>query len=70
VTLAPGGTAKSELAETSYGPYTANRCERTQAVALRVYIPDETDSQLVAHRLTVCANPRLHLLEHKPYVAG
>ncbi|HWJ82397.1 MAG TPA: DUF4232 domain-containing protein [Nocardioides sp.] len=70
VALAPGATARSELAETSYGPYTAKECQPTEAVALRVYLPDETDSQLVDHPLTVCANEKIHLLEHKPYTAG
>ncbi|GAA3814283.1 DUF4232 domain-containing protein [Nocardioides panacisoli] len=70
VTIAPGGTARSELAETSSGPYSAHTCRPAKAVALRVYIPDETDSQLVRHQVTACANPKVHLLEHKPYVAG
>lgn len=70
VTLAPGGTAQSELAETSSGPYSPRKCRPAKAVALRVYIPDETDSQLVRHEVTACANPKVHLLEHKPYMAG
>lgn len=70
VTLAPGDTAESEIVETSYGPYTAKECRPTKAVALRVYLPDETDSQLIDHPVTACANDRIHLLEHKPYTAG
>ena len=70
VTLAPGDEARSELAETSSGPYDSARCDPTEAVALRVYIPDETDSQLVDHPVTACANGSVHLLEHSPYEAG
>lgn len=70
VTLAPGDTARSELTETGSGPYDEAQCRPTDAVALRVYVPDETDSQLVDHRVTACANPRIHLLEHGPYEQG
>jgi hypothetical protein len=70
VTLAPGDEARSELAETSSGPYDEAQCRPTEAVALRVYIPDETDSQLVDHPVTACANPKVHLMEHAPYEQG
>ncbi len=67
VVLAPGDKVRSAVAETSFAPYPKNECRPTRVDGFRVYVPDETESQFIKHRTTGCANPRIHLLEHKAY---
>jgi hypothetical protein len=67
VTLAPGDKVRSAVAETSYAPYPRKRCQPTEVDGFRVYLPDETRSQFIEHPTTGCANPNVHLLEHKAY---
>ena len=67
VTLAPGDKVRSAVAETSYAPYPKNQCRPTKVDGFRVYVPDETRSQFIKHKTTGCANPKVHLLEHKAY---
>ena len=40
---------------------------RTKVDGFRVYVPDETRSQFIEHKTIGCANPKVHLLEHKAY---
>ncbi len=67
VTLAPGDKVRSAVAETSSAPYPRKRCRPAEVDGFRVYVPDETQWQYIAHPTIGCANPRVHLLEHKAY---
>jgi hypothetical protein len=67
VTLAPGDKVRSAVAETSYSPYPRKECRPTKVDGFRVYVPDETHSQFIKHPTTGCANPKVHLLQHKAY---
>ena len=65
--LAPGDKVRSAISETSYAPYPRHECRPTKVDGFRVYPPDETRSLFVAHPTTGCANPNVHLLQHKAY---
>ena len=65
--LEPGDKVRSAIVETSYAPYPKKECQPTKVDGFRVYLPDETRSQFIEHRTTGCANPAIHLLEHKAY---
>ena len=65
--LAPGDKVRSAVAETSYAPYPRRKCQPTEVDGFRVYAPDETRSFFIEHPTTGCANPAIHLLEHKAY---
>ena len=67
VVLAPGDKVRSAVVETSYAPYPKKKCRPTEVDGFRVYVPDETKSQFIEHPTTGCANPEVHLLEHKAY---
>ena len=67
VTLKPGDKVRSAVVETSYAPYPRKKCKPRKVDGFRVYVPDETRSQFVAHPTTGCANPAVHLLAHKAY---
>jgi hypothetical protein len=67
VTLAPGDKVRSAVVETSFAPYPRKQCQPTKVDGFRVYVPDETRSQFIKHPTTGCANPKVHLLEHKAY---
>jgi hypothetical protein len=62
----PGDRVRSRVAETSWGPY-AGRCRRAHVDGFRIYLPDETRSQYVAHPTTGCRNRHVHLLSHRAY---
>lgn len=64
--VAPGKRVFSPVVETSWGPY-AGRCRKAPVDGFRVYLPDETRSQYIAHPTTGCRNPRVHLLAHRAY---
>ncbi|MBZ5740540.1 DUF4232 domain-containing protein [Nocardioides mangrovi] len=65
-TVQPGERVRSRVVETSWGPY-AGRCRRAHVDGFRVYLPDETRSQYVAHPTTGCRNRHVHLLTHRAY---
>jgi hypothetical protein len=65
--LAPGDKVRSGVSETSYGAYSKSECQPTKVDGFRVYVPDETRSIYIQHPTTGCANPTVHLLEHKAY---
>jgi hypothetical protein len=67
VVLAPGEKVRGAVVETSYGPYPKAKCQPRPVDGFRVYLPDETRSQFIAHETTGCANPAVHLLAHKAY---
>jgi hypothetical protein len=65
--LAPGDKVRSAVSEAAYGAYPKAECRPTKVDGFRVYVPDETRSIYVEHPTTGCANPRVHLLQHKAY---
>jgi hypothetical protein len=65
--LAPGDKVRSAVVETSFGPFSTKECQPTDVDGFRIYVPDETHSIFLAHPTTGCANPKVHLLEHKAY---
>ena len=67
VVLEPGDKVRSAIVETSYAPYPRKQCRPTKVDGFRVYVPDETRSIYIEHPTTGCANPKVHLLEHKAY---
>jgi hypothetical protein len=69
VTLEPGERVAGQVVETSYGPFPKGQCRPTPVDGFRVYLPDETRSQFIAHPTTGCASPSVHLLAHKAFHA-
>jgi uncharacterized protein DUF4232 len=67
VTLAPGEKVRSAVTETSSAPYPKQKCQPVEVDGFRVYVPDETEWQYIAHPTTGCANRKVHLLEHRAY---
>lgn len=65
--LKPGDKVRSAIVETSFAPYPKKECRPTKVDGFRVYVPDETRSIFIAHPTTGCANPKVHLLQHKAY---
>jgi len=65
--VAPGERVRSQVDETSTGPYSDQECRPRKVAGFRVYLPDETRSQFVAHPTTGCADTDVHLLSHKAY---
>jgi hypothetical protein len=65
--LQPGDKVRSAVSETSTAPYPKNVCRPTEVDGFRVYVPDETHAIYIPHPTTGCANPKVHLLEHKAY---
>jgi len=65
--LQPGDKVRSAVSETSTAPYPKNICRPTKVDGFRVYVPDETHAFFIPHPTTGCANPKVHLLEHKAY---
>lgn len=67
VLVRPGQRVVSAVDAAVAALYPKRRCHPTKVDGFRVYLPDETRSQYVAHRTTGCANDRIHLLAHKAY---
>lgn len=67
LTLQPGQRARSAVSETVAGVYSPATCHPVHVDGFRVYVPDSTRSQFVAHPTTGCANSAVHLLSHRPY---
>jgi hypothetical protein len=65
--LQPGQRVHSPVVETSFAPYPKAKCHPRHVDGFRVYVPNETKSQFIAHPTTGCANTAVHLLSHKPY---
>ena len=65
-TVRPGERVRSRIVETTFGVY-AGRCRRAHVDGFRVYLPDETRAQYVAHPTTGCRNRHVHLLVHRAY---
>jgi hypothetical protein len=67
IVLSPGQRVISEVSETVAGNFSASTCHPTAVDGFRVYVPNATKSQFIAHRTTGCANASVHLIAHKPY---
>jgi hypothetical protein len=67
VVLSPGQRVVSEVSETVAGNFPASTCHPTAVDGFRVYVPNATKSQFIAHRTTGCANAAVHLIAHKPF---
>ncbi|MGY2700481.1 DUF4232 domain-containing protein [Nocardioides sp. HB32] len=67
VVMHAGGKVVSAVTATDTSPFPRHRCRPAHVDGFRVYLPDETRSQYVAHPTTGCRNTRVHLLSHKAY---
>ncbi len=66
-TLQPGDRVRSRVEATVAGVYPRKRCHPTAVDGFRVYVPNSTVSQYVAHPTTGCRNPAVDLLSHRAY---
>jgi hypothetical protein len=67
IVVHPGQKVVSVVQETSASPFPRHRCRPAHVDGFRVYLPDETRSQYIAHPTTGCRNARVHLLSHRAY---
>jgi hypothetical protein len=67
IALKPGQRVISEVSETVAGNFSSSTCHPTAVDGFRVYVPNATKSQFIAHKTTGCANPSVHLISHKPF---
>lgn len=67
VVLDPGERAVSRVDETVARNYPRRACSPVHVDGFRVYVPDSTASQYVAHPTTGCARSTVHLIGHQPY---
>ncbi|MCF6379078.1 DUF4232 domain-containing protein [Nocardioides KLBMP 9356] len=67
VVLHPGDRARSLVSEAVAQDYPRATCRPAPVDGFRVYLPDSTRSQLVAHATTGCRNSSVHLLSHEPF---
>jgi hypothetical protein len=65
--LQPGQRLRSPIGETEALNYPRQRCHPTHVDGFRVYVPNSTRSQYVAHPTTGCLSPRVKLIQQKPY---
>ncbi|MEV5003494.1 DUF4232 domain-containing protein [Nocardioides sp. LML1-1-1.1] len=65
--LRPGQRAISRVDEVRAANYDAATCRPRRVDGFRIYVPNATRSQFVAHRTTGCANPSVHLTSHTAY---
>jgi hypothetical protein len=63
--LEPGQRVRSLLQETRAANYPAGRCRPHAVDGFRVYVPNATRAQFVAHRTTGCLNTNVHLLTER-----
>jgi hypothetical protein len=65
--LRPGQRAVSRVDETVAQNYPRATCRPHPVDGFRVYVPNATRSQFIAHRTTGCRNPAVHLISHTAY---
>jgi len=65
--LRPGHRVRSLVQETRAANYSKATCRPHHVDGFRVYVPDSTKSQFIAHSTTGCLNASVHLLEHHAY---
>jgi hypothetical protein len=67
IVLQPGQRVVSDISETVAGVFSHAKCRPAAVDGFRVYVPNATKSQFIAHRTTGCRNTAVHLISHKPY---
>jgi hypothetical protein len=67
IVLRPGQRVFSEVSETVAGVFSPAQCRPVAVDGFRVYVPNATRSQFIAHHTTGCRNSTVHLISHKPY---
>lgn len=67
IVLEPGAKAISRVDETVAEVYPRHRCRPGHVDGFRVYVPNATRSQFVAHPTTGCRNHHVHLISHRPF---
>jgi hypothetical protein len=67
VVLRPGQRVRSDVSEAVAGVFSASQCHPVAVDGFRVYVPNATRSQFIAHRTTGCSSSSVHLISHKPY---
>lgn len=65
--LRPGQRLRSPIGETEALNYPRHRCHPTKVDGLRVYVPNSTRSQYVAHATIGCRSHRVQLIQQRPY---
>ena len=63
----PGKRLVSDVDAVVATNYSVKRCRPAHVDGFRVYVPDATKSQYVAHPTRGCKNRKIHLLSHGPY---
>ncbi|CAB4696487.1 MAG: DUF4232 domain-containing protein [Actinobacteria bacterium] len=61
----PGARVVSRVSETEAGVYPKKACHPTKVDGFRVYVPNSTESQFVAHPTTGCSSSSVELLSHR-----
>jgi hypothetical protein len=64
--VAPGQRLRSPLDEVNAFNFSPTLCRRAHVDGFRVYVPNSTRSQYVAHPRTGCRNHHVHLMFQKP----
>jgi Protein of unknown function (DUF4232) len=65
--LQPGRRLRSPIDEVLAADFPRHRCRPEHVDGFRVYVPNSTVSQYVAHPTTGCRNHHVKLLHQKPY---
>lgn len=63
----PGGRLISEVDEMVAQNYTRKTCRPAKVDGFRIYAPNQTKSQYVAHPTTGCRNGTVHLIAHRAF---
>jgi hypothetical protein len=69
IVVRPGERVVSRVSATVAAVYPRRECRPAHVDGFRVYVPDETHAQFVAHPTRGCRNPHVHLLTHRAYRA-
>jgi hypothetical protein len=67
IVLRPGQRVSSRIGVTEALNYPRSRCHPAHADGFRVYVPNATASQYVAHPTTGCRSHRVRLIRQQPY---
>jgi hypothetical protein len=65
--LQPGQRLRSPIDEVTALNYPRRTCQRRHVDGFRVYVPNATRSQYVAHPTTGCLNRQVTLISQRPY---
>jgi hypothetical protein len=63
----PGERVVSPVVEVAAGAYGRHQCRPAKVEGFRIYLPNETRSQFIAHPTTGCRKDAVHLLSHKAF---